>query len=87
MPKSNPIDSDNPEWSTADFKKATRLKGTSLTEAVAVLRRGRGSQVKPKKVAISIRVNPKVLAHFKADGAGWQARMEQVLLKSSGIKE
>jgi uncharacterized protein (DUF4415 family) len=86
MPKSKTIDSDNPEWSAADFKKATRLKGTSLTEAVATLRRGRGPQVKPTKVAISIRVNPKIIEHFKAEGAGWQARIEKVLLKASGIK-
>lgn len=87
MPKSKAIESDNPEWSSADFKNATRLKGTTLTEAVAVLRRGRGPQVKPKKVAISIRVNPKIIEHFKAGGAGWQARIEKVLLKASAIKE
>jgi uncharacterized protein (DUF4415 family) len=86
MRKVKAIDSDNPEWSAAEFKKATRLKGVSLTEAVVALRRGRGPQVKPTKVAISIRVNPKIIEHFKAEGAGWQARIEKVLLKASGIK-
>jgi uncharacterized protein (DUF4415 family) len=88
MPKSNSPkpDRENPEWTEADFKKATRLPGASLGEAVATLRRGRGPQVKPKKVAISIRVNPKIVEHFKAGGAGWQARMEKVLLKASAPK-
>ncbi len=86
MRKVKAINNDNPEWSAADFKNATRVKGTSLTEAAATLRRGRGPQVKPTKVAISIRVNPKIIEHFKAGGAGWQARIEKVLLKASGIK-
>ncbi len=79
--------SDSPTWTSADFERAVRLDGVSLGDAVATLRRGRGPQVKPKKVAISIRINPKIIDHFKADGAGWQARMEKVLLKASGIKE
>lgn len=79
--------SDSPTWTSADFERAVRLDGVSLADAVATLRRGRGPQVKPKKVAISIRISPKIIDHFKADGAGWQARMEKVLLKASGIKE
>jgi uncharacterized protein (DUF4415 family) len=86
MPKSKITPTENPEWTTADFKRATRLQGASLTETVATLRRGRGPQVKPKKVAISIRINPQIIEHFKAEGAGWQARMEKVLMKASGIK-
>lgn len=79
--------SDSPTWTSADFERAVRLDGVLLGDAVATLRRGRGPQLKPKKVAISIRINPKIIDHFKADGAGWQARMEKVLLKASGIKE
>jgi uncharacterized protein (DUF4415 family) len=86
MPKSKTTPVENPEWTTADFQRATRLQGASLTDAVATLRRGRGPQVKPKKVAISIRINPEIIKHFKASGAGWQARMEKVLMKASGIK-
>ncbi len=77
---------ENPRWTKKDFKHATHLPGLNLTDAVAAVRRGRGPQVKPKKVAISIRVNPKVVEYFKADGPGWQARMETVLMKASGIK-
>jgi uncharacterized protein (DUF4415 family) len=86
-PKTPIRNHENPEWTATDFKKATRLPGTSLADAVSTLRRGRGPQVKPKKIAISIRINPKIVEHFKAGGAGWQARMEKVLLKASAIKE
>lgn len=79
-------DHDNPTWTAADFKKSTRLKATSLSDALVSLRRGRGPQVKPKKIAISIRISADVVEHYKSTGAGWQARMEKALLKASGIK-
>ena len=68
------------------FALDTQLQGTSLDDAVKAVRRGRGPQVEPRKVAISIRLNPKIVAHFKAGGAGWQSRMEKALLKASAIK-
>ena len=74
---------ENPEWSEADFKNAIHLNGVSMAEAVEALRRGRGPQKEPKKVAISIRLNPDIVKHFKSGGAGWQARMEKVLEKAS----
>jgi uncharacterized protein (DUF4415 family) len=77
---------ENPEWSTADFAQSTKLQGASLTQAAKAARRGRGPQVAPTKVAISIRLNPRIIAHFKAGGAGWQSRMEKVLQKASSVK-
>jgi uncharacterized protein (DUF4415 family) len=74
---------ENPEWSAADFRKAVPVKGVSLAEAVTAVRRGRGPQKEPKKVAISIRLNPDIIKHFKSGGAGWQSRMEAVLEKAS----
>lgn len=32
-----------------------------------------------KKQLVSIRYSPEVLEHFKATGAGWQARMDEAL--------
>jgi uncharacterized protein (DUF4415 family) len=78
---------ENPEWTAADFKTATLLPGTSLAKAVAELRKGRGPQKAPKKVAISIRLHPDIVRHFKRGGAGWQSRMESVLMKASGAKK
>ncbi len=79
------IDSDNPIWTKRDFERALHFpKGATLEEATASLRKARGKQLAPKKVAISIRLEPEIVAHFKKDGAGWQKRMEAVLAKVVG---
>ena len=78
-------DPDNPIWTKRDFERAIYFpKGATLDEAVAVLRKARGPQKEPKKVAISIRLEPKIVAHFKKGGAGWQGRMEAALAKLAG---
>lgn len=82
-PKAPKLFDENPEWSAADFKKAARVDGVSIAEAVEAVRRGHGPQKEPKKVAISIRLNPDIVKHFKSGGAGWQSRMEAVLEKAS----
>ncbi len=38
------------------------------------------------KRAVSIRLDPDVIDHFKAGGKGWQARVNQALRKSAGLK-
>ena len=35
----------------------------------------------PTKVAVSIRLSPDVLSHFKAKGPGWQSRIDAALRK------
>ena len=78
-------DADNPIWTKRDFERAMHFpKGATLDEAVAALRKARGLQMAPKKVAISIRLKPEIVAHFKKSGAGWQKRMEVVLAKAVG---
>jgi uncharacterized protein (DUF4415 family) len=39
----------------------------------------RGLKVRPTKEAISLRVDPEVLEWFRAQGTGWQTRMNDVL--------
>jgi uncharacterized protein (DUF4415 family) len=48
-------------------------------EALARKRGQRGPQKTPTKVAISIRLSKDVIDAFKADGPGWQARMDEAL--------
>ena len=87
MPKQTKtvIDPENPIWTKRDFARAMHFpKGATLDEAVAALRKARGLQKAPKKVAISIRLEPQIVAHFKKGGAGWQGRMEKALLKVVG---
>lgn len=78
------IDPDNPIWTKRDFERSLNVEGLSLSEATAALRKARGRQRAPKKVAISIRLEPQIVAHFKKDGAGWQKRIEAALLKVVG---
>jgi uncharacterized protein (DUF4415 family) len=33
------------------------------------------------KVAVSIRLSPEVISHFKANGPGWQSRIDDALRK------
>jgi uncharacterized protein (DUF4415 family) len=49
-------------------------------ERAKVVRRGRPPKLEPK-VAIHFRVDPQVLAYFKALGPGYQTRMNEVLSK------
>ena len=42
--------------------------------------RARGPQKAPVKIPVSIRLDPRIVAHFKAGGAGWQTRVNDALL-------
>ncbi|MBB5046307.1 uncharacterized protein (DUF4415 family) [Rhodopseudomonas rhenobacensis] len=79
------FDDDNPEWTKADFARATRfdgIKAKDLTpEMLARIRGQRGPQKTPTKIAVSIRLSPEVVSHFKATGAGWQGRIDDALRK------
>ena len=49
-------------------------------EAMVPMRALRGRpKSKHKKLLVSIRYSPEVVAYFKSTGAGWQARMDSVL--------
>lgn len=54
MPRNRPsspllIDADNPEWTREDFKRAARVGGVPLDEALKRFRRAR-SQARPEKL-------------------------------------
>lgn len=50
-----------------------------LPQVVDWHRRGRGLQRTPTKVPVSIRLSPEVIAYFKAQGKGWQSRLNEIL--------
>jgi uncharacterized protein (DUF4415 family) len=76
-------DPDNPEWSARDFKRAKPF--AKMFPALAKSRRVRGPQRRPTKVAVSLRLTREVVEHFKADGPGWQTRMDEALKKAAGL--
>jgi uncharacterized protein (DUF4415 family) len=84
-PKQPVFDDDNPEWTEEDFAKATHFKGgikaTDLTPEILARVARRGPQKSPIKVAVSIRLSPEVISHFKAKGPGWQSRIDAALRK------
>jgi uncharacterized protein (DUF4415 family) len=69
---------DAPELTDEWFEKADLYDGEKL------IRRGRRPSDSPKQ-AISLRVDADVLDKFKADGPGWQSRMNDALRKAAGL--
>ena len=63
-----------------DPKAAPDLSGDDWPEkfAKATARRGRPPIASPK-VSTTIRLSKEVLDHFKADGRGWQTRIDEAL--------
>ena len=53
---------------------------TAQLKAMVPLRSVRGRpRSENKKLLVSVRYSPKVVAYFKSTGGGWQARMDGVL--------
>jgi uncharacterized protein (DUF4415 family) len=76
-PEDGPYDPNDAEATRAWFAKA------DLIRKGKVVRRGkRGPQKTPTKKLVSLRLSPEVIEHFKADGPGWQTRIEKTLLAS-----
>ncbi len=72
------IDTDNPEWTAADFKKA--LPAREALPGSLLLKLGvRGPQKTPTKELVSIRLSQEVVASFRASGPGWQTRVDRAL--------
>ena len=71
--------SDNPEWTEDDFAQAKPFAEVFPDLAESIKRaRGRPAVEAPKQ-AVSLRLDPDVIAKFKATGKGWQSRINAVL--------
>src|SRR6476620_11076581 len=73
--------SDNPQWTKSDFAKAK-----PFDEVFPTMRKGRGPNKAPTKKLVSLRLSPEVLTHLKADGPGWQTRIDESLVKIASFK-
>jgi uncharacterized protein (DUF4415 family) len=78
VPLPDVTDPDNPEWTAEDFARA-RSSADLPAHILAAFPRTRGPQRGATKIAISIRLSPEVIAHFKAGGPGWQSRIDDAL--------
>jgi uncharacterized protein (DUF4415 family) len=72
---------DNPEWTQRDFARAKAPEDVLPADVLSQFGKRRGPQKAPKKVPVSIRLNPIVVTHFRKQGPGWQARIDAVLTK------
>jgi uncharacterized protein (DUF4415 family) len=77
-------DPDARELTDEDFARM-RPAEEVVPEIVAAYRRTRGKQRAPVKKLVSLRLDPDVLAHFRASGRGWQGRINQALRKVAGL--
>jgi uncharacterized protein (DUF4415 family) len=69
---------DAPELTREWFEQADQYKNGVL------VKRGRRPSDNPKR-AISLRLDADVVEKFKADGPGWQSRMNEALRKAAGL--
>jgi uncharacterized protein (DUF4415 family) len=70
---------DAPELTKKHFERADVYRGEEL------IRRGRPPSEHPKE-AIKLRIDPDVLAHFRATGPGWQTRINEALRRAAKLK-
>ena len=64
------------------FQRAEIRDGGRLIRPARAV--GRPKKNAPK-VAVSIRLDPEVLAYFRATGPGWQSRINEALRKAIGL--
>ncbi len=79
-------DAENPEWTQEDFARArpaAEVLPAALYEALT-RRAGRPKAEHPKRI-VTIRLDQDVIEHFRAQGKGWQSRVNEALRKAAGV--
>jgi len=79
--KASRPDAENPEWTDDMVANAKRLDDLPATLQAKL--RGRPVAENPK-VSVTLRLDPDVIAFFKASGAGWQTRINTALRREIG---
>jgi uncharacterized protein (DUF4415 family) len=79
------FDDDNPEWTEGDFARARPAGEMHRPEIAALLVRKRGRPAGSNKEQVALRIDRDVIARFRAEGPGWQSRMNAVLRKAAGL--
>jgi uncharacterized protein (DUF4415 family) len=67
-------DTENPEWTKEDFARARPFR-----EVMEERRRGRPPSTVHKE-HVNMRLDPEIVEFFRGTGAGWQTRVNAVLL-------
>ncbi|MBA3810900.1 MAG: BrnA antitoxin family protein [Caulobacteraceae bacterium] len=85
LPEPDLTDPDNPEWTPEDFARAKgpeSLPPEVLAAFPRTVARLRGRGKKPRKLLQTLRLDPDIVAYFKAGGRLWQSRINAVLRKA-----
>ena len=79
-------DPDAPEASDAQLAQAKPFTEAfpALAEKMRKSVGGRPRAENPK-VAVSLRLDPEVVSRFKAEGPGWQTRINEALRQAAGL--
>ncbi len=76
-------DPDNPELTDAQLKQGRPFK-EALPDLYASIQKSRGRPpVENPKAAVTLRLDPRVVARFQAMGKDWRARMAEILEKAA----
>ena len=62
-----------------DWTHGVVTPGGGVAATISALRKARGKNKNPTKQQVAIRLDPEVLAAFRAKGPGWQTRMNSIL--------
>jgi uncharacterized protein (DUF4415 family) len=81
--------SDAPEITPAEYEEIPELTDADFARGEwhvggVPVRRGRPKTENPKQ-AVSLRLDPEVLAHFRGTGPGWQSRINAALRKAAKL--
>ena len=79
-------DPDAPEATDAQLAQAKSF-GEAFPALAEKMRKNLGGRPKAQhpKVAVSLRLDPEVVSRFKAEGPGWQTRMNEALRQAAGL--
>lgn len=85
MKKRSKTKHDSDDWLPSEAELA-QLKPIALSDPELVAAQARGDirgpgrpKIPHKKQVVSLRLDPEVLAAFRASGNGWQSRMNHIL--------
>ena len=70
-------DSDNPEWTDADFKRAVRFSDLPRAMQEMLSRESDQSLSSPEHILVPL--SPAIVDKFRSTGQGWQARIDAAL--------
>ena len=78
-------DPDDHEMTDEQFAKRLTPEQALPPGFLAALRSRRGPGKKPAKQAVTLRLDPDIVDAFKADGPGWQSRVNAALREAKRL--